>query len=235
MSINRVDTTTISSKNMKYILPLIIFSNLFPLYGVINYNWNIFSVVYIYWIELLIITFFQFLKIIIAQGNSKLLFLSKLFLGLKFILFRVALFLFYLLFIVVFLGFLISAKDNSENRALNIFDTLFIKDSFFRITLLSFILYKFIEFIVLYILNNDYKISKPTDHNNFLDMHILIVHLVVVIGTFLYQGVTDTLHWNHKSAMIACVSLFVVIKIIADVVRQSLSGDVVKDEPGSFI
>ncbi|MEN9449260.1 MAG: hypothetical protein RJA25_2550, partial [Bacteroidota bacterium] len=34
------------------ILPLIIISNIFPLYGVIYYNWTFFSVVYIYWLEL---------------------------------------------------------------------------------------------------------------------------------------------------------------------------------------
>jgi hypothetical protein len=223
------------TRNKRVMLPLIIFSNLFPLYGVLMYNWTIFSVVYIYWIELLIITFFQFLKIIVAQGEPRWSFSVNLFIGIKFLLLRAGLFFFYLLFIVVFLGFLASAKDDSGKSAMNMFDVVFFKGSFYRITLLSFTLYILVEFIVLYIINNDYKTSKPTDHNNFLDMHILVVHLVVVLGTFLYQGVTDTLHWNHKSAMIACVSLFVVIKIIADVVRQSLSGDVVKDEPGSFI
>ncbi len=223
------------TRNKRVMLPLIIFSNLFPLYGVLMYNWTIFSVVYIYWMELLIITFFQFLKIIVAQGEPRWSFSVNFFIGIKFLLLRAGLFFFYLLFIVVFLGFLASAKDDSGKSAMNMFDVVFFKGSFYRITLLSFTLYNLVEFIVLYIINNDYKTSKPTDHNNFLDMHILVVHLVVVLGTFLYQGVTDTLHWNHKSAMIACVSLFVVIKIIADVVRQSLSGDVVKDEPGSFI
>ncbi len=225
----------ILAKNKRVMLPLIIFSNLFPLYGVLMYNWTIFSVVYIYWIELLIITFFQFLKIIVAQGEPRWSFSVNLFIGIKFLLLRAGLFLFYLLFIVVFLGFLASSKDDSGKSAMNMFDVVFFKGSFYRITLLSYTLYNLIEFIVLYILNNDYKTSKATDHNNFLDMHILVVHLVVVLGTFIYQGVTDTLHWNHKSAMIACVSLFVVIKIIADVVRQSLSGDIVKDEPGNFI
>jgi len=225
----------ILAKNKRVMLPLIIFSNLFPLYGVLMYNWTIFSVVYIYWIELLIVTFFQFLKILVAKGEARWSFSVNLFIGFKFLLLRASLFFFYLLFIVVFLGFLVSAKDESGKSAMNMFDVVFVKGSFYRITLLSFILYNLVEFIVLYIINNDYKTSKPTDHNNFLDMHILVVHLVVVLGTFLYQGVTDTLHWNHKNAMIACVGLFVVIKIVADVVRQSLSGDIVKDEPGNFI
>lgn len=222
-------------KNKLVMFPLIVISNLFPLYGVMMYNWTIFTVVYIYWIELLIITFFQFLKILIAQGEPRWSFSVNLIIGIKFLLLRAGLFLFYLLFIVVFLGLLASAKDDSGKSAINMFDVVFFKGYFYRITLLSFTLYNLVEFIVLFILNNNYKTSKPTDYNNFLDMHILVVHLVVVLGTFLYQGVTDTLHWNHKSAMIACVSLFVIIKIIADVLRQSMSGDVVKDEVGNFI
>ena len=38
-----------------------------------------------------------------------------------------------------------------------------------------------------------------------------------------------------KNAMIACVSLFVVVKIIADITRQSISGKAAKEEPGKFI
>jgi len=82
----------ILAKNKRVMLPLIIFSNLFPLYGVLMYNWTIFSVVYIYWIELLIITFFQFLKIIVAQGEPRWSFSVNLFIGIKFLLLRAGLF-----------------------------------------------------------------------------------------------------------------------------------------------
>ena len=222
-------------RNKNVVLPLIIFSNLFPLYGVINYNWTIFTVVYIYWIELLIITFFQFLKIIIAKGEPKTSALEKASIAIKFVIVRVGLFLFYLLFIVTFLGIMASAKDDNGNGAITMFEAMFFRGSFYRITLLSFVLYNFVDFLVLFILNDEYKITKPTDYNGVLDLHILIVHIVVVLGTFLYQGVTEKLHWNHHNAMIACVSLFVVVKIIADVIRQSLSGNIQEKEIGKFI
>jgi hypothetical protein len=84
-------------------------------------------------------------------------------------------------------------------------------------------------------LNGEYKRAKPEDNFQILDVHILVVHIVVVLGTFLYQGVTENLHWNHKNSMIACVGLFVFIKIIADITKQSLSGDIPEEQKGKFI
>ena len=222
-------------KNKNVFLPLIIFSNLFPLYGVINYNWTIFSVVYIYWIELLIISTFQLLKILLAKGDTNATFFNKLALGIKFFIFRTGLFFFYLLFIVVFLGLLTSAKSGETKDAITMFEAMFFRGTFYRITLLSFILYNLVEFLVLFIANEKYKTDKPHDNFILLDAHIIVVHIVVVLGTFLYQGVTEHFHWNHKSAMIACVSLFVVIKIIADIIRQGLSGDVPEEQQEKFI
>jgi hypothetical protein len=229
---NKVNEQT-ANKNV--MLPLIIFSNLFPLYGVIHYNWTIFSVVYIYWLELLIISTFQLLKIMFAEGDEEATFFSKLTIALRFFAFRTGIFFFYLIFIVVFLGFLISGKENSDGSGIQLFDVIFLKGNFYKITLLSFLVYNIVEFVVLFLLNGTYKNAKPEDNFIILEPHILVVHLVVVLGTFLYQGATENLHWNHKNAMIATVSLFVVIKIIIDIYRQRLSADVPEDQQGKFI
>ncbi len=229
----------ILSKNKNVVLPLIIFSNLFPLYGVINYNWTIFSVVYIYWLELLIITFFQFLKILIAKGEPKWKPSVKIVLGIQFLIARGGLFIFYLIFIVVFLGLMPSFEDdtNSTSGIISMSNAIYLKGPFFKFTLLSFALFNFVEFFVSFILNDQYKKSKPSDYNNFLDVHILIVHIVVVLGTFLHLGLTKHLHWDYKGAMIAVVSLFVIIKIIADVAKQG-KGNIntpLQNENGKYI
>lgn len=229
---NKVNEQT-ANKNV--MLPLIIFSNLFPLYGVIHYNWTIFSVVYIYWLELLIISTFQLLKIMFAEGDEEATFFSKLTIAFRFFAFRTGIFFFYLIFIVVFLGFLISGKENSDGSGIQLFDVIFLKGNFYKITLLSFLVYNIVEFVVLFLLNGAYKNAKPEDNFIILEPHILVVHLVVVLGTFLYQGATENLNWNHKNAMIATVSLFVVIKIIIDIYRQRLSADVPEDQQGKFI
>lgn len=221
-----------NSKNV--ILPMIIFSNLLPLYGVIKYNWTIFSVVYIYWVELLIISTFQLLKIIFAKGDPSASAWSKIILALKFFGFRTGLFFFYLLFIVVFLGLMLSAgkKDNSD--MFTMFDVLFFKGNFYKITLLSFVVYNTIEFLILFIWNGKYLLAKPSDNFVILDARIIVVHIVVVLGTFLYQGVTEQFHFNHKNAMIACVGLFVTVKIIADIIQQYLN-EGTDESAGKFI
>ena len=171
----------------------------------------------------------------LAQGDKSATFFSKFILAVKFFLIRTGMFFFYLIFIVVFLGFLLTAKDSSSGAGLHMFDVIFFKGAFYRITLLSFFIYNLVEFLVLFILNHEFKKATPAENFQILDIHIIVVHVVVVLGTFLYQGVTEKLHWNHKSAMIACVSLFVFVKIIADIIRQSLSGDVPEEQNGKFI
>ncbi len=213
-------------KSRNVVLPLIIFSNLFPLYGVINYNWTIFSVVYIYWIELLIITFFKLLRIFIAKGDIHSTFFSKLGLGIKFLVVRLGLFFFYLLFIVVFLGFLASEKSDM----IPMVEVIFFKGTFYKITMLSFMLYNLLDFVVHFILNGEYLKSKPDDNFQILDAHVIVVHIVVVLGTFLYKGVNETLHWNHKNTMIACVGLFVAVKILADIIKFGLTRDTPEEQ-----
>ena len=88
----------ISSKDRNYTLPLLLLTNLMPLYGVIRWNWTFFSVVYLYWLELIIISTFQLLKIFLAQGGS-ISCIAKIVIGLKFFLSRTGIFLFYLIFL----------------------------------------------------------------------------------------------------------------------------------------
>lgn len=206
--------------NQKVLLPVVIISNLMPLYGVINYGWTIFSVVYIYWFELLIITFFQFLKILLAEGNTAVSFFVRCLIGIRFLFVRIGIFLFYLLFIIVFLGLMANMKSENTDGIIQMGEAIFLKSDFFRITVLSFIFYNFLEFLLTYILTGKYKTANANDYSFFLDIRIIVVHIVVVLGTFLYKVVTDKLHFNQQYAMIACVSLFIVVKIIADMIRQ---------------
>lgn len=221
------------NRTTTYLLPLSILSNLFPLYGVIMYDWTIFSVVYIYWIELLIISTFQLFKILLAQGDAGSGFMSRLTLAFKFFAFRTGIFFFYLLFIIVFLGFMVSAKE--KGAGLNIIRIMTFQDVFFKVAMLSFVVYNLVEFIVKYIATGKYKYAKPADYYSMFDGRIIVVHIVVVLGTFLYQLVLDKLNADHKTAMIACVSLFIVVKLIADTVKHSLSSEEAPEETAKFI
>ena len=114
------------------LIPFIIISNLFPLYGVLKFNWTIFSVVYIFWLEMLIVSTFLLLKILFSQGDSNVTFASKFVLAAKFFVFRTGIFFFYLLFIVVFLGFLVTGRESLKDAG--IFQTMTLQDPFYKIT-----------------------------------------------------------------------------------------------------
>ncbi|MFN8283729.1 MAG: DUF6498-containing protein [Chitinophagales bacterium] len=201
------------------LIPLIILTNLFPLYGVIKYNWTIFSVVYIYWLEMLIVTGFLVLKIVFAQGDPQATVVNKMVLAIKFLFMRCGIFLFYLLFIVVFLGFLVTGREHFRNTG--IWQTLTLQDAFYKITLLNFILFNLVEFLMQFIASNNYRQAKPNDSFIIFDAHMLVVHLVVVLGSFLYKFVLENMQADHRTAMLACVSLFVVIKIVVDIAKQN--------------
>lgn len=216
-----------------FLLPLIIISNLFPLYGVVKFNWTIFTIVYIYWIELLIISFFQLLKIFISQGGVEHSFFKKLKLAIKFFVFRTFIFFFYLMFIFVFLGILMKDNDKSENHTFAM--TIILRAPFMKVVLLNFLLYNFVHFFVMFILSGEYKMSKPEDQFQLFDSHMIVVHIVVVLGTFLAKFVEESLHADHHIAMIACVCLFIFVKILVDIARQAMGRDASHEVVGKYI
>lgn len=223
------------ANKQKVLLPVILISNLMPLYGVIQYGWTIFTVVYIYWFELLIVSFFQFLKILLAEGNTKISIFTKFFIAIRFLLLRIGIFIFYLIFIVVFLGILPNVNNKDNENLIQMSNAIFLQSDFFRFTILSFIFYNFLDFLFSFIINNQYKTALPNNFNIFLDIRIIVVHIVVILGTFLYEGITNFLHLNHKIAMIACVSLFIVVKIIADTIRGWSNDEDTSEEIGKYI
>lgn len=209
------------NNSRNFLVPVGLASNLFPLFGVLFYNWTIFSIVYIYWVELIIISTFQLFKILLASGDNEISFRSRLTMALKFFAFRTGIFFFYLSFIVTFLGVLISSKD--EAGKMDFISTLAFRNEFFKVAVISFIVYNLLEFGVLYIFNNQYKTSSPNDYYSIFDARIIVVHVVVILVTFLYQFLAEKNNTNHKVAMVACVSLFIIIKSIADFIRQKLN------------
>lgn len=202
-----------------YTIPLIIFTNLMPIYGVLNLGWTLFTVIYIYWVELLIISFFELLQILTAKdGNFALS--AKLFIGFKFMAIRLGIFFFYLSFLITFTGFMLSNKDDASSRDLiSMAEALAFKGTFYRITLLSIFFSGALNFYFNFIANQKYKQTTPLNAFSYFDAHIIIVHIVVVLSTFLYKGMTEKMHLNHLTAIVACVSLFVVIKIVVDILR----------------
>ena len=95
--------------------------NLMPIYGVMANHWTMFSVIYLYWLETVILSLFSFIKIVSSKGTTPNgINLTGIFTegewkwktGIRFLIIRIGMLLFYLLFIFLFVGLLISSKDD---------------------------------------------------------------------------------------------------------------------------
>ncbi|MBP6154777.1 MAG: hypothetical protein KA457_08160 [Chitinophagales bacterium] len=228
MNINNLSNT--APNKINYILPFILFANLMPIYGVLNFGWTLFSVLYIYWLELLIITFFDFLKIVSANGDDSTNWM-KLVLGGKLILIRVGIFFFYLTFLITFIGIMLSAKNEDVKDLVTMADALFLKSTFYKITLLSVFISHTIDFYFSFIASNKYKNTTAQKEFIFLDAHILVVHIVIVLSVFLYKGLTEKMNIEHTSAIVACVSLFAIIKIVVDYAKAVTNNKDLPNKP----
>lgn len=200
---------------------MLIIANLYPLFGVLQHGWTLFSVVYIYWLEFLIITFFDGLKILSSNKKPTISLIAKLLLWIKFLLIRFGIFAFYMLFIIVFLG-LKNMDSNNSKDMLTFAQTVSLKAPYFRLALFQFFVYNLLDFIVKYIATGAYKNETPFENFNFFDRRILVVHLSIFIGAFLYVFLADKLHFNAQNATLVCVSIFILVKIVPDMFLSNL-------------
>lgn len=207
----------------------IILTNLIPVYGVIFWNWTPFYVFWLFWIETLIVAFFNVAKILLSKGEVKnrynipslsiigLLFRnskSKWYIAFKYIVARIFIFIFYSIFIVVFIGFLGSSKDNSVKNV----EVMALASHTFNYALMAFIANQIVQFYRDYYLNEHYKNTSPSDFNSLFDGRQIVVHISVVLGAVLSQLVFKGEKQSMLS-MIAVVLVFVTIKTFYDIFK----------------
>lgn len=209
------------------VLPTIIIANLFPLVGIIYFNLSFFALFYLFWWETGIISFYQWLKMGKAkknadpdpgftingktltheQVNSKR-YMRRMYFWVRFFMLG-----FYLIFIIVFVGLLAS---NQSDDMLGFLNALFLMDPWMRYSLLAFILTHGIEYWV-WLRDEDYNNTSLRELGSPFDGRVLIMHLVIVLGTFGSVFVTEKLMpGNPKAGSIIYATLFVLLKILLD-------------------
>lgn len=199
--------------------------NLMPIYGVMAEGWSLFSVVYLYWMETLILAVFSVVKIMTARGKEpKSSLIAKLDamnpdgpkwkIALKFLFWRVAILLFYLLFIVVFVGFISARKGEGM---LNLKLVLFM-DPVFNLTLLLYSVSLAMDMVWHYFGNGEYLVNHPKDYASFIDARTIVMHVVIVLGAVGYVKVKDMYPDNIELAQLYFIGIFVIVKTLADLI-----------------
>lgn len=209
-------------------MPMLVVTNLFPLVGVIFYDLSFFAFFYLYWIETVLIGIFRWLKMInankkeeanknITVNGEPLTFKkvnSRVFMMGMYFFWRTFILMFYLVFIIVFVG--LWDTDNTDSYV-SFGRAITFRDSWMQITLLSYILTQLVDYI-LYIRDKQYQNTSLQELASVFDGRTIVLHVVIVGGVFLSQWVSKDVFPNYpKAGTIAFASMFVVIKTIADV------------------
>jgi hypothetical protein len=209
-------------------LPLIIALNLLPVAGLLWWGWTPFSVFYLFWIETLIVAFFNFLKIIICRGdeydvkiekgNSKfgslhVNYASHFGKAIRYLMVRIFIFCFYLIFIVTFIGII---SSSSQDRHVN-FEIGFFQNRSFNFALLGFVIAQALQFIFDFILNNEYQHTHSSDFASIFDGRQVVIHVAVVLGGVIGGFAGE--HIGRGWLSVIVILIFCLVKTIYEVVK----------------
>ncbi len=191
--------------------------NIVPFLGVVFFNWSVFALLYSFWLETLGLSFFDAIRIAFAAKNPE----SSFHFGkaCRFFMLRAGILLFYMIFLLVFVGIDISGKQGGVNFVMY----LVLLDIPFRITILSFFFIKFLELIYRYFYLGEHKTTAPDDYNKFFDSRLVVIHVVIVLGVFAFAFFNEKL--GSHSGAIAFAAVFVLVKMLADFGR-GLAGNI---------
>lgn len=161
----------------------IIIFNSIPIFGVAFYNWQPFEAFWFFWVETLVIAVFNTIRIVFSQGQSSqgntpvpLKFhIGK---GIKYLSIRLAIFLFYSIFIIAFIGFVANpSKDKSI-----VFTTILFQNTFFNLGLLISIISQGYYLITNFFRTRAFVTATPDTYAAIFDGRQLVVHVAIILG-----------------------------------------------------
>lgn len=193
--------------------------NFFPIIGYWFWDWDLFTMIYLFWMEGVIQIFFNAMKIMNAkQFDPKFpTILSKLFISFRVSILKFLIFLFYLIFIVTFIGFLGTGLNSSSLQVLSF------KDKSFNFLILGFIAHQILDYTFNFIANGLSKIKKPSDYTLILNGRYLILHITIVLGIFGFQFLEKFVHVNSKIPGLAYLVILFTLKSIGDFISHQIS------------
>jgi len=202
--------------------------NLIPVWGVWQWSWTPFMVFYMFWFETLIIAFFNSIKMYLSRGDEAegdyFNNFTRFFKSLRYLIFRTFVFFFYLLFLVVFIGFMIGNKSTIDSdTGLNILGTIMFQDYHFNMAVLGILLFQSFQLVFEYILDNQYKTQKINSFPMIFDARQIVIHIAVIVSAFMgafldfgdYNNIGKVPIWYILAVLVFCS-----LKIIMELLTQ---------------
>jgi hypothetical protein len=216
--------------NKRITVLLIIVFNLVPVFGVAFFNWQPFEAFWFFWVETLTMALFNTIRIVFSQGqppeavNTKKPLQYHINKGIKYLIIRIAIFLFYAIFIITFIGFVANVnKDKSMVLA-----TILLQNKFFNLGLLLSIFSQSYYLITGFFKNGAFFTASPNTYAAIFDGRQLVIHVAIVLGAlgsiFL---VKNTALGNYGNIFI--ISLLCICKCIFDIMSNNMENYKVAD------
>lgn len=198
---------------------IIIVSNMYVCYQFIDNKLPFFLLLYAFWLDTLILSVIDSIAILLAQNidpekQNKTWF--KVRWAAIFLITRVAILLFYALFMVVFIGLMAHGGGFSKEVML----ALVFKNRWFNLGILSFAVAQIAQLIFNYILPKRYLQTSPADYIGCFDPRIIVLHVVIVLGAFVNQHFASDPN-GPVYAEYTLIALFLLAKIVLDLVMAN--------------
>jgi hypothetical protein len=170
---------------------------------------------WLFWMETLIISVFNTIRVLFSQGQQSISEAGKsstrlnILPAVKYLFFRVLIFLFYALFIIVFIGFMSNDKEDPMHTV----GTLAFQNLLFNMALLLSICSNAVHLIKNFFANGAYRFARPADYPGIFDGRQIVIHIAVVLGavgsSFLFEKSA-----NAQYSSIWIISIFCIAKCI---------------------
>lgn len=204
---------------------MIIIFNVVPIFGVAFYNWQPFEAFWFFWVETLLIAVFNTIRIIFSQGqpvwavNTQEPLQYHIGKGIKYLMIRTAIFFFYAIFIIVFVGFV---ANTSKDKGL-VLGTILLQNQFFNVGLLISISSQCYYLITGFFTNGSYLTAATDTYAAIFDGRQLVIHVAIVLGALGSMFLTkQTALGSYGNIFI--ISLLCICKCFFDILDSNTTG-----------
>ncbi len=161
---------------------LLIIANLIPLYGVFFLDWQVFPILFLFWMENVVVGVFNVFKMLLASPAKPISWLTKVFM-IPFFCFHYGMFtLVHGIFVfIVFGGYLELGADFPEKNV--VFQA--IRDFQIGWAFLALLLSHFVSFAMNYIGKGEYKQANLNELMAQPYGRVVLLHLTILFGGFL--------------------------------------------------
>jgi len=215
--------------NRNITILLIIIFNLVPILGVASFGWQPFEAFWFFWVETLIMAIFNTLQIVYSQGqdagnvNSSKPLVYHLNAGIKYLLIRMGVFLFYAIFIITFIGFV--ANVNKDKTA--VVSTILFQNRLFNAGLLISMVSQGYYLVMGFFNSGAFYTSKPDSFAAIFDGRQLVIHVAIVLGALGAIFLEKNTSYGHYSSVFI-ISLLCVCKCVFDILNTGTAATLAK-------